>query len=411
MSDFIWILSKDKAEFLGEIGVSETFILPRAYLITSASDLIDKIIWVILRGENDRLVLVIKVEKVDTILEGYYQDDLLIKPDLQSSLRVGSTFNNLASFVTEVAAKAGEGFSKISFTEVEQLSLLLNKNTAVRLISPSVKFLSNFVVDNPPKNQESLARLVSQVAVSSFNFNNIWSDGRNKKYIKAPFASLTKAYIEYKFPEINILEIEKLILDLDPYTSICHRKIILPKKTQKLLDYTRAPRVDTILRILDHNKIFARKFSTSNLSVIDFLDQMKKTEVAERRHQEILRDVAWYLCSQEIQPFQSESIDLAYKLDGTLQVFEIKTANFENAVSQASKGAFQLACYKNALALNYDSIGISLILDDTGSSDLNFFILHTMKTLGISTFFYDGKIPWPLRLPNFPLKIDDIGKL
>lgn len=410
MHDFIWVLPRDKAASLGEVGVSTTYILPRAHVTVDASELIGKFIWVVFRGENDRLALVLKAQEVDTILDGYYQDDFVLKPDLQNSLRIGSSFNKLASFAIEFASKAGEGFSEISLTDAEKFLLLLKNNNTVRLIPPANKILTNFIVENPPRNQALLARMVTQIAVSSFNFNDIWCDGRHKKYRSAPYASMAKAYIEHKFPRINLLEIDNELVSSDPYTSILNRKFEIDKSEQMSIPNGQAPRVDAIFKVLDPNQIYSRKFSAADLSMLDSIERIKKTEAAEHRHQEILRDVARYLLGEGIQPFQSGSVDLAYKLDETLQVFEIKTTNFENAISQAAKGAFQLACYKNALALDYESIAISLLLEDTGNADLNSFILQTMETLGISTYFYKVEIPWPDRLPNLPLQLLKVTK-
>lgn len=402
MPDFIWVLPRDKAASLGESGVSSTYIIPRAHVRVNISDLLNGLIWVVLRGESDRLVLVIKAYEVDTILEGYYKNDFMIKPDMQNSLRIGSVFNQLSSFVTDVSAAASEGISEISLVDVDKLSFLLKNNASVRLTPPNNKSL-NFPVENPPKNQELLARMVTQIAVSSFNFNDIWCDGQKKRYRASPYASFAKAYIEYQFPKINLLEIEDVLVSSDPYTSILFRKFENKEPPHMLVSSGSVPRVDAIFKTLDPNQIFAREFSTSDLSTLNLLDQIKKTEAAEHRHQEILRDVTRYLIGQGIHPFQSESVDLAYKLNDTLHLFEIKTANLENAVSQASKGAFQLACYKNALAKNYEDIAISLLLEDTGSVDLNDFILDAVQTLGIRIYFYNGDKPWPLRLPNLPL--------
>ena len=127
MSDLIWVLPRDKASTLGEFGVSSSYILPRAHVGMSASDLINKFIWVLLRGEDDRLVLVVKVHEIDIILDGYYKDDFLLKPDLQNSLRVGSVFNQLKSFVTDISVAANVGISEISLTDGKKLSLLLKK--------------------------------------------------------------------------------------------------------------------------------------------------------------------------------------------------------------------------------------------------------------------------------------------
>ena len=404
MPDFIWVLPRDKAASFGDVGVSSTYILPHAHAGINASNLVNSFIWIVLRGENDRLALVIKAQSIEKILDGYYKDDFMLTPDLQNSLRIGTAFNQLSSFTTDVSAFSSLGISVISLADAQKLYKLLKINAAVRLTSPTDKSLSNFIVENPPKNHHSLARIATQTAVSSFNFIDIWSDGRHKKYRTAPYASMARAYIENKFKKINLIDIDDELVSSDPYASISNRKFESIQATYWTATSGNAPRVDAIFTTLDPNKVFAREFRASDLNTLNPIDRIKKTEAAEQRHQEILRDVACYLLSKGLQPFQSNSVDLAYMLSATLFVFEIKTANLENAITQASKGAFQLACYKNALSAEYESIAISLLLEDTGSAELNSFILDTMQTLGISTYFYNGEVEWPFRLSNLPLR-------
>ena len=404
MPDFIWILSRDKAASLGEVGVASSYILPRADVGESASELMGNVIWVLLRGENDRLALVIKVQGIYRILDGYHKDDFMIHPDLQKSLKIGSLYNQLASYVTDVSTSAREGISAIAQNDIEKLSRLLKTNIAVRLMPPSKKIISNFIVENPSRDHNLLARMVTQIAVSSFNFVDIFSDGRHKKYRLAPFASIAKAYMKTNFPSINFLEIDDQLVCSDPYASILNRKFEREVTTNMAVACAQAPRVDAIFMTIDPDKIFAREFTASCVAPFNPLDRIKKTEVAEKRHQEILRDISRFLLGEGIQSFQSESVDLAYNLSGKLYVFEIKTANLENAISQASKGAFQLACYKNALISHYGPIVISLLLEDTGSTNVNEFIFETLQTLGICAYFYNGALAWPHRVANLPLK-------
>ena len=403
MSDFIWVLPRDQATSLGEVGVASSYILPRAHVGMNPAELVGKFIWVVLRGESDRLALVIKAHEVAKILDGYHRDDFILKPNLQNSLRIGAAFNTLASFTTNVAAPAKEGIAAISSSDAERLHALLKKNATRRLTVPSSKSLSIFVVENLPKNHDLLARMVTQVAVSSCNFNDIWCDGRHKKYRSAPYASMAKAWIETQFPNINLVDLDDVLVISDPYASILNRKFENDEATRNSPTSGKAPRFDAIFRALDPDKVFAREFTAVDLVKLNPLASIKKTEAAERRHQEILQDISRHLLEKGIQPFESESVDLAFTRGGNLMVFEIKTTNLENAISQAAKGGFQLAYYKNALNTLYESVVTSLLLEDTGSPELNRFIFQTMKTLGISTCFYNEHLSWPYRVTDFPL--------
>lgn len=412
MSDYIWVIPRDKANSLGALGVSSSYIIPSDHLrVISASDLLGCLVWVLLRGDTDRLALVLRVHKISTISNDYYQGDLLLKPDIQNSLRTGSSYRDLESFVTSISVESPEGLSTISSADIQSLSSLLARNVTVRLSRPNYRIFSRIDLDDIQKTRRTLARTVIQMAVSSFNLNEIWCDGRHKKYRTAPYASIAKAYLEYKFPEVDLSEIEEVLLNTDPLLTILGNKFTVREPTVEQVTKANAPSIDAMLGELNLNHIFARTFNASNSSDLDPLTQIKKTEKAEHRHQEILRDVSKYLLSQGVKPLQSKSIDLAYRSNSTLQLFEIKTSNIENAISQSSKAAFQLAAYKNALFLDHDKIVLFLILEDTRSSELNAFISKAMQVLGIGTYFYNEALPWPNRLTTqIQNKVADQGE-
>ena len=403
MADFVWVVPRDKAILLGEVGVSNTYIIPNSAFTGKSTDLIDSFLWVVLRGDSDRLVLVIKVLNIDRIIDGYYNNDFIVRPDPKYSFKIGSTFMSLASFEVKKQPVAIGAIGEITTEDAGKIIGIIFNNINVRLSPPVKRMFTDFIVEMPSKNKSVLARMVGQIAVSSFNFIDIWGDGKSKKYKSAPFASMSKAYIEMYYPQIDLKEIENLILDSDPFLSILSRDVKSINSLTHASMPSHSPDVDIFFRLIDPENIFSREFTASSKLSSSIFDQIKKTEAAEKMHQDILRDVSRFLIGQGVQPFQSDSVDLAYMFGGELHIFEIKTSNVMNAISQASKGAFQLACYKNGLDPDYESITASLLIEDTGSEDLNKFLFETVLALGIKTYFYRPKLNWPSRVLGLPL--------
>jgi len=167
-------------------------------------------------------------------------------------------------------------------------------------------------------------------------------------------------------------------------------------------NYT-SPAVDTEFTEIEPGKIFAREFVSSDSKLRDIEEAIKKTEHAEKIHQSMLKDISEYLITNGIKPYESSSIDLLYKAQGKLVVFEIKSANVENILSQSSKGAFQLACYLNELSKDYENLNAKLVLHVTECPEIQKYAVEVLQRLGIDVFFYDPSKSWPNRIQGLPL--------
>jgi len=92
-----------------------------------------------------------------------------------------------------------------------------------------------------------------------------------------------------------------------------------------------------------------------------------------------------------------------YMFREKMNVFEIKSTNTDNILSQASKGAFQLACYLNELEKDYNNLNARLVLHVTESNGLQNYTVEALLRLGIGVLFYDPSKPWPSRLQGMLL--------
>lgn len=404
MANFVWIIPRDKEEALGAHGVASSYLVPRNLWKQEAFALEHATVWVVLRGEAYRLALVIRVRAADRILDGYHKDDVLLTTDICESIKLGSNYGNLTAFDLDFSEVMQEGLLEIPDDLAIHFSKVMEKNLFVRLVPPTNRSLSEIKIDLLPKKPAMLVRALYQAITSSLNLKDIWSDGKNKEYRSKPFASVLRAYVQAQLPQIDYKGIEEEVLKRDPFFNLTDSNVAARDVSQENLN-SGFFRFDDLFRPIIPELIYARAFSPGEVSRLDFHASIKKTEAAERKHQEILKDVSKYLLWQNIRVFQSASIDLAYCSSGTLNILEIKTAHPENAASQAAKGIFQLAAYMNALDSSFAKISPILLIEKTYRESLDVFLCQTAASLGIKTLFYDARLGWPDRVKELPLPL------
>lgn len=164
-----------------------------------------------------------------------------------------------------------------------------------------------------------------------------------------------------------------------------------------------APYVDTEFSEIEPGKIYAREFVSVDSKLRNLEEAINKTEHAEKIHQAMLKDISEFLLTNGITPYESSSIDLLYRSREKLNIFEIKSSNVDNILSQSSKGAFQLACYLNELSKDYDNLNARLVLHMTESNELQNYAVEALRRLGIEVLFYDPGKSWPNRIQGLPL--------
>lgn len=403
MSDYVWVVGKDISSTFGQKGISDTYIIPNKYIGFSAANLVGSYIWVIFRGEFDRIGLIVKVDEISQILEGYYENDYLIKADLACSFMIGTEFKTLSPFSTDRCRNFGFGINKIDPEDAQLFITIIRTNSVVRLIPPTISALNNLLVEITSSTTEDISKSFIRAIVSACKLADVWSDGKNSKLRTAPFANFSKALIKTKFPGLSEETVTTLLIKLDPIHNLQGRSFDSIEPSEDRPHEMRAPIVDKIFSIIDPHNIFARKFISKNAIVFDPVAAMKKTEAAEKIHQDILRDVSRYLISRGVTPYQSSSIDLMFVIEREIFIVEIKSSNSENAVAQAAKGAFQLASIANSFSDDFDRVTSLLLLENTGFEVINQFIAKTLTTLGVRALFYRKEVEWPSRVLGFPI--------
>ena len=393
MSDFVWIIDANMESLLGAGGVSSSYIIPKDKMNGEEGEISGRRLWIILRAEEDRFLGSIMVRHVEIIQEGYYRDDFLVTCDLLSSFRLCANYSAARDFIASGIAVNPLGVSPISHDKSESLKAILGRRIQVRLTRPSKSTFDNIHRSALPMSPRAMARTAVSIIVKSFSFSDIWASGFGDK--QAAFGFFAKCFLEFRGIDTSSISDEFSVYD--PIINvICSGKSNSGFSSSARFDRNFNP-VSLDFSEIIPEKVFARKFVSSR-NCLDSSSQMEKTEAAEGVHQFMMKDISRFLLSQGIVPFESSSIDIIYWVGNKTKLLEIKSATSENIISQAAKGAFQIACYTNSLKNEYPDICSSLILEKIVDKQLEIYVRSALERLGIKCFVYDEDADWPIRV-------------
>ena len=395
MCDIVWILDYKKGSSLGNAGVSGTYIVPSNDLNIEPSALAGKRIWIVLRGNEDRLLKLIKVRHVERIIEGYYFNDYLISTDIIQSFRFTSGFKNAGKFRISETEELKIGLSYLGDRISNLIPNIVLRAIETKLAIPTKTLLSTIEIKILPNNKRQLARLALKAIIARLSLDQVWASGTGYKL--NAFSNFSFFLIKNMLKDYEVPEVIEELRSLDPLSILSvKKKATLPKSRS-------VPVVDTDFNEIDPDKIFTRTFLPLNSSVNNLEESLRKTGHAEKIHQDILKDISLYLISRGITPFETSSIDLMYKSGSMLNVVEIKSANQNNIFAQSAKGAFQIACYINELIKDYENLHPQLILSKTENNETNNHAATALLRLGVKPLFYDASKPWPDRIEGLAI--------
>lgn len=400
MSDLVWILDGEKGSFFGNSGVSGSYILSKNEVDFEPESIAGRRLWVVLRGDEDRLLLLVQVKKVERVIDGYYSGDYLISPEMMSSIKLASDYMRAARYATMSTRASRIGVSELSQGSSDALLALVKSSIQTKLLPPNGRLLSKVDFQLRPSNGRRLAQSALRAVVSHLTLEQIWANATGDKL--GAFPNYACALLTEKMgakPSPGIIDDLKTF---DP-VSVIFAKEKSAAEQEKPSHIGNPPCVDTDLSEIDPGKICVREFVSADPKPRNMEEAVKKTEHAEKIHQAMLKDISEYLITIGIKPYESSSIDLIYRSNGKLNVFEIKSSNVDNILSQSSKGAFQLACYLNELSKDYDNLNARLVLHVTQNPALQRYAVEALLRLGIEVLFYDPGKSWPNRIQGLPL--------
>lgn len=399
MSDFVWILTSDKNTSFGESGVFGSYIIPQGDMKISPESLSGHRLWVLLRGNEDRILLSLKIKKIEKIIEGYHSGDFLTSVDLLSSFRLVSKYSEAVKYVAQNTPSFSNGISKISADQSSGFFQMIINNIGVKMVPPGTKLFSNVDTKILPRSNQSLAQAALRAVVAHFNLNDIWAEGVGRKL--GAFPNFANTLISKNVSPENRDRIVDFLKFFDPLKNLSKNQ----DKTVKDISPINlsSPKVDIDFTEIDPKKIYAREFISAENEFSepkDLAAALIKIENAEKMHQEMLKDIAEFLISKRIVPYESGSIDLMYQLKNKTKICEIKSATLDNLLDQSSRGAFQLTRYVEEVEKDYDAVFPRLILRRAGNEETEAYVKNILSRMNIPIFYYDPDKPWPDRLPG-----------
>ena len=400
MSDLVWVLDADKGPYFGSSGISSSYILPKYEVAFEPKCLAGRRLWVVLREQEDRLLLLVKVKTVERIIEGYYSGDYWISPDMTGSLKLASEYVGGARYATMFTRSSRLGVSELSQESTDALALVIKGSIQTKLLPPDKRSLSKIDLDLVPSNDHRLAQGALRAVVSHLTLEQVWANGTGDRL--SPFSNYACALLAEKMGTKPSPSVVNVLKNFDPVSVLFAEEKLNSEYGEPSLNYN-APSVNTEFSEIEPEKIYAREFVSADSMPRNLEEALSKTEHAEKIHQAMLKDISEFLIANGIKPYESSSIDLLYRSKGKMNVFEIKSSNINNILSQASKGAFQLACYLNELEKDYYDLNAQLVLHVTESAELQNYTEEALLRLGIKVLFYDPSKPWPSRVQGLLL--------
>lgn len=239
--------------------------------------------------------------------------------------------------------------------------------------------------------------------LSSLGVDQIESELRDKFYegelfLLASLPNNSDPYIS------TAIEIYSIINDVSLESLSAHtEQFKISNKNYKIRSYN----IDCKLRAFTEDDLVAREmiWNPDNFGEEKFKAALLKTNLAEHRHQEILRQLIFQIVSRGIIPLGSSSIDLAIEFHDLISIFEIKSTTAINYKDQAFKGCNQLNEYAfNLSKKSNKKIAKFLILELPSDAEVDAeYVSAICKLMGVSVLDFDFAKEWPDRcvIPDY----------
>lgn len=387
MAFFTWIIrAEDEGGFSFWKGVSPSYA-PHIASLDEAKKLAGSYVLIILRGNlGDVLFKKIFVNRVDELMDfetGESTGRFELSIDILKSARLAPNYRTGAERFCVASSELPLGLTEITEAEAKKFFEVIESQISFRLASPSDQDFAfpKSVVPIALRSKTFAAQTLKEV-IKNHALSEIWASNEETN----PFVFFAEQHIKrcdmYTEEAIWALQIASrgiFFIGLEP------------KRLQ-------APEIDIDFEIVDPEQLTFRKFTAFDPNQDLGLPPIK-TELAERRHQDILFDISKYLLGTDREPLQSRTIDLVIRNSYGLELFEIKTSTPENVVQQVSKGVFQLAMSSQAIrdaGLKIARRG--LILEAACDRKFKEFLFAATQSLDIDLLLYDSQKEWPDRL-------------
>lgn len=389
-TDYVWIIGEQ--QFNGT-GISSSYIVPMHQMRHNEAAIAGSRVWLVLRGRDDRCIGFIKPIKAERFIDDYHAGDFLLTCDLHSSIRFSKSYDSSKAYTSTQLESVDYGISAAPESFIREIREKAKNNIPVKFSPPPSRFFSRIDLSKAPKKSNAAIDFALSRIVQQFSLEELWSSGKGGKL--GPVGNFAAHFLQANgFGSFSESDYEMLIAR-DPIRFLLGEPQADSRFDKSAINVTG---VDLEFSEIEPENIHARKFVLSEGFEMNHLDALQKTEAAERLHQDMLRDISMYLINTGMLPFESNSIDLILFAKDEINIYEIKSSNDENILSQASKGAFQLATYINALRTDFSNVKSAIILHAIENKKLERLVGNILRELGINHLIYNPKLPWPDRV-------------
>lgn len=359
------------------------------------ADLIGRRLWMIADAgsEVDVLFAHVVVETVSVVEEGFYKGDYVLSNNRLSSFRILPVDPDRRRRWVLPAADERIGISICPLETEERITSLIRANTTYSITPPRAAVVSAVPNVSPRVKPQAVAREVYRAVLAKFALGDldVWVAHKDT----TPFGAVAIR----KCQEIGVDErVVESILRIDENLKTA---MSISGDRGAEAGSAEAPFVDTSLSIVDPEKVVARRFIKRPVAG-DGVERQRKTQMAEIRHQAMIKDLSVFLLSKGITPLQSRSVDLACRPFEDIAVLEIKTAEPGNFLDQAEQGIVQLLRY--GLAFEDEGIAVGakcIVIEAAAGIDAIEYVRRIAAKTGAEILLYDGRVAWPDRVPGF----------
>jgi hypothetical protein len=394
MTDFWWIISKLRQDELGAEGVANRYVIPQQHMNNHQLEVAGKFIWMLLRDDEDRCVCVFRVQKVERIVDGYHTGDFLLSTDLTAATRLQLSYERSANFHVAGTKNLQLGVHLADSDHIALIREAISKSIEIKLEMPFARYWSVDFQMDVKRNEVALARSALLQLVQKMRLDNVWRSAAHSNL--GPFSNFAKSVLSKQGLICDATQVMEFLKNNDPLELVLAAGSIDGGAPLQSPDYL--SRVSLDFDRIDPQQIYAREFVSSASHDTNWDEAALKTEAAEQIHQSMLTDISSYLIEEGITPYQSASIDLMFRLADRVKIFEIKSANAENIVSQVSKGIFQLSAYHSSFIKIEQNVDSALIVNKIDDIQISTFVSHVLKHLGVKFLIYDKSLNWPDRV-------------
>ncbi len=394
MSDIVWIVPLERLSSLGKNGISSSYIIPHGQMNGQEGGLCRKRLWIVLRGAEDRCVAVAFIKGVERFREGYHQNDFLVSCDTTMSFRTSTSFEDAKPYALDDFRDKGLGIHEAPEKAVIKLKSAISKTVQVKLAAPADATLKRTNFDVLPKGSKRLAKAALSQITQALPLDQVWASGTGDKL--GPFSNFAARLLSLHGCDTR--QASSFLKANDPLSLLTEATDNATPSTPECSGRALERSVDLDFTKIDPETIYAREFILSEDFLADLEGALSKTEAAEKLHQDMLRDISSYLKENGVSPYESASIDLMITLKDQTRIFEIKSSTPANIVAQAAKGAFQMACYINAMAADFEPLDAALILHRIEDENIEKFVHDALDRLNVKYLTYDPQKKWPERV-------------